>query len=1305
MNLIFVCILSAVICYAQHSPYRITRYSKKDGLTSNKVMDVLQTRDGYLRIATEDGLATYNGKTFKTIKHNPEMKDSPSTNRMHNLYEDSKQNLWIGTLYSGLMKYNLTDKTYTFFKGETKHPNRISDNDIHTVKEDWNQNIWVATHNGLNKISPDTNKITTYYIKKDAPKNPLNWMYGIEFESDTSMWIGMYEGLAQFNPVRETFRLLSLKTYLGERGRVYTLYSDSEYLWIFSSVGIFTLNKSTQNIRQVFNRTSYCYFKRKDHTLWVGSQKMLFLFDMKTKSVLETYTHDPNNPNSLSDCYRIESIWEDQSGIVWTSSERGGLNKLNRTTANFSHFMIKPSSSLNQQNNVYGIYEDSLYRWMGTRSSGLFRYSKRLKKTEHISELSKHVGSIFHISYIKNTLWLSTDRGVWLLNPATLNIKQLPQTEELGVVFQTLEFSGTVWLATYSGLFRYKEAPLQVSVPNTSEHDLFTQSAYTLAVDRKDSLIWFGTEYGLNAYHLKSKRVSHYCKDGTEGLKYNFIRYLFMDSQQRLWVGSYGGGLYLHSKTDDTFTPITVSDGLPDNSIKAIIEDGRGYIWVSTNSGLAEVSYKNRLVSIQNYSVQDGIQGYCFNSSSVFRTKKNTLVFGGETGVTLFNPSRMKKNTHPPQIQWDKITRMTTPLNPSEYESKTNTNTYTYTNHTFEFSFSALDFVAPDKNRYRYQLSGFETKWHTASAEQTRVRYTNLDPGKYVFNVFASNSSGIWSSRPKQFSFTITPPFWQTLWFRASCVFLILCGLWCLYKLRVRFLEKQKLLLQEQVDAQTLELKEKSEKLETLDALKTTFFTNISHELRTPLTLIVSPLENYVQHSKQLSKDVLDMMHQHSKKLLELINDLLDISSIDHHKEHIRLRPYNLHTYLNDKVEQFNSHSLSDSATFHFTSDAEYLPVQIDLKAFDKVIDNLFTNAEKYSFKNHSIHIQLHHEQTKAILSVTNSGKTIPSEELPYLFDRFYRGKTDRPGSGIGLSIVKEYLDLHQGTISVQSENEKTTFTLMLPLASPVSRKEEIAVEENKPSIVFIEDHPDLNSFVTQELSDFFNVYSFFNVKDAQGYISENDVQLVISDVMLPDISGFQFTERLKKNPATSHIPIILLTAKSSDAEKMEGLSYGADDYITKPFQISEVRLKCHNILQTRHAYQTRFNKELLFEPTTEKLVTYDEEFLNKVIQIIEQNIASSEFDVRALSDTVGLSTSALYRKIKSLTGYSTNEFIRILKLKYAKGLLETTDHSIGDVAYLSGFKYESHFTKNFKLHFGKTPSSFRKETSVSLLK
>jgi signal transduction histidine kinase/DNA-binding response OmpR family regulator len=847
--------------------------------------------------------------------------------------------------------------------------------------------------------------------------------------------------------------------------------------------------------------------------------------------------------------------------------------------------------------------------------------------------------------------------------------------------------------------------------------------------DRKGNL-WIGTNAGITVFEKgKTAPASYFHTTDKNSLSNNNIISLLEGSKGRIWVGT-GEGLDLYNEETNKFQTFTTSDGLPDNMILNILEDNHQTLWISTPNGLCNVIPMQKedkmVLSVINYDETNNLQNREFNENAALKTKSGELIFGGPSGFNIIDADKIVKPVSKSKIVFTGLQILNKDVEPGEEINKrvllkqslshVQSINLEYKENVFSLEFASLDYSHSSRDKYAYMLEGFNNGWLYTGGNQRRVTYTNLDPGHYTFKVKILNAAGVWSD-VKSLSINVAPPFWRT-----NIAYVI----YALMLIAIFFLARKITLDRIHMKFEMRQQRREAERSHALDQLKTKFFTNVSHEFRTPLSLIISPLDKIIRNTDdEDQKKQLNLVQRNAKRLLNLVNQLLDFRKIE-------VQGLKLHASIGDIVQfaEDISYSFTDIAEkkgieFSFFSNVQVLEIYFDKDKIEKILFNLLSNAFKYTPDNGKVTVKLHYtphstndEEGIVAIEVEDTGIGIPANKQEKIFERFFQ--TDVPesmvnqGTGIGLAIAKEFVRLHNGVITVKSEPEKgTCFTVTLPakkindasLHSTISsvlteEAEQIAYEDEqstgkKKKIIIVEDNEDLRFYLKENLRDQYHIEEAVNGNEGWEKIKSMNPDLVVSDIMMPEMNGIELARKIKNTTLTSHIPVILLTALGSEEKQIEGFQAGVNDYITKPFTFEILASRIKNLLAQQKLLQKRFQKQVEVNPGEVTVTPVDEKFLKQALEVVEKFMENPDFSVEDFSREMCMSRKALYNKIVSLTGRAPLEFIRSIRIKRAAQLLEKSGMRVSEIAYEVGFNNPKNFTKYFKEEFNVLPSQY----------
>jgi signal transduction histidine kinase/ligand-binding sensor domain-containing protein/DNA-binding response OmpR family regulator len=1322
---------------------------------------------------TEDGLNRYDGHTFIVYRHEPGNEASLSDNTIYSMFEDHAGTLWIGTANGGLNKFDPATGRFAHYKyrpGQTGGP---SGNQLQSVQEDQQGRIWMAVAgSGVNRFDPSTGAFTHFiHDPKDSTTLASNYATCVLVDRRGTLWVGTSGGgLNRFNSATGKFSHFGNVAGQPETlpdNTVYSLYEDaSGMIWLGSFGGTLIRFDPIRNQFTRYNNVSkgtgtldnnlvmsICEDAR--GAIWIATLgNGVNRFD-RASGKFTLYKYQPENSRSLS-TNNTMAVYEDRSGILWIGTYGKGIDKLDLLSGRFTHYLSRPGDAGSLSSNLISpVLEDrSGQLWIGTMDQGLNQLDPTTGKVKQYQNKPGNPATLNSNIVLAlcedrtGSIWVGTPSGLNQLDPKSGKITRYYAREDDTTTLNSTivsdvyeDRSGTLWVAGM-GLSKLNRKNGTFSrYPYYRESGSLEPSMIEKVYEDRAGTLWIGSDAGLNVFDRLTGKFSLFKLNATDSTALiNFpVQWIHEDKMEHLWVGT-TMGLYVINRQKGTSRLYQKKDGLPSNGILGILEDDKGYLWLSTAQGLC--CFNPATGQSRNYNAADGLQSNEFVQSASAKRMNGMLMFGGINGLNVFHPDSLRVSTfRPPVVMTDfQVFNQPVPIRAATEENGrkfalfqsitlTKAIELPYDANVFSFEFSALDYTRPEKNQYAYKMEGFDRDW-IYSGTRRFVTYTNLSPGSYTFRVKATNSDGVWNESGTSIGITVLPPWWRTWWAYALYAILLLAALYLVY----RYLISRERLRNE------LQLKQlESEKLQEVDQMKTRFFTNISHEFRTPLTLILGPLQQLIAQPSgdvENNRRVFILMQRQAQRLLQLINQLLDIAKLEGGRVRLEAVEMDIVKYLRAITYSFASLGESRHISLGFRTSHERIIAFFDKDKLEKIVSNLLSNAFKFTPEGGNIDVALEvvgaGEGERVEIVVQDSGIGIPTNRLHRIFDRFYQvdgsHTREQEGTGIGLALTRELVALHRGTIQVDSEvGRGTRFIVQFPLGSLHLREDEIVkvseetaqeihlkqplalLEENAPLIpepesgtyghlpliLVVEDNADVRGYIRENF-DFH--YRVIEARDGQAGLEraiEQVPDLIISDLMMPKMDGIELCRRLKIDERTSHIPVILLTARATGDSRVQGLETGADDYVTKPFVPLELQVRVKNLIEQRKKLRERFGREVKLQPKDVAITSADEKFLNRAVEVVEKEMSDPDFSVEAFEKAMVLSKMQLYRKLKSLTDQSPNEFIRTLRLKKAAMLLEKRSGNIAEITYEVGFNNLSYFSKCFRDLYGVTPSDY----------
>ena len=1385
----------AVICFLinpspgfTQTEYKTARFSVNDELSQLSVNCIYQDVFGFIWFGTNGGLNKYDGYSITEYLNNPENLFSLPNNRINAIYEDpadSGKILWLGS-GNGLIKFErVTGKFFQYKIAENK-PTPLNINEISCIYKDRKGVYWLGG-GGLKRFDKNSGEITSCMEDYD-----LIYVYSICEDHSGIFWIGSNDGLFKYDPIAEqngknsyTHYPLNPDTPDDEYNNLAKkVYEDKDgVLWVGTWNGVYIfdrdfgrfirpwLKKGDPATYEVNN-----FIEDKKGNIWYSSAGIA-----RINSCRDSLVMYPNYENNTS--YNTSFFYIDRSGIIWVGEVGNGITKRIPLHKKIEHYKNIPGdhNSLGD-NDVVSFMEDNQgSMWIGTTWDGLNKFDKNEKRfiLAGVSYISLNItkakngelwfpsmaclvsynpGTSINNAYFGDGIVLSEYFNISENNLTNRNLRQkyLDATDPRliryrdatnAITYCFIDSEDIIWCLEGVGQTILQYDPVKKEfIPYNIFTDEDVSHSIQLLYEDNSGTLWFGT----NGKGLL-KRIMNYDADSTRrDVKYiqyknetgnpasissNNITIIGEDSSGNMWIGS-DGGLNKFNRDEEIFKSYGMKEGLPSDYIAGIVADDEGFIWVSTNKGLSKFDPGSE--TFRNYDVSDGLQSNFFNTRSCYKSKNGDIYFGGPNGFNVFNPKDIKDNPNIPDVVISGFQLFNEPVVPGEGTLLKESIEYSheivlaYDQDVFTLEFTALEFTDPQKNQYAYKMEGVDPDWVYTNSNRRFATYTKLDPGEYIFRVKGSNNDGIWNEAGASISVVVLPPWWRTYWAYSLYFLLIVSTLYAGWRFQLNRLK-----LIHEAEMEHLQ----SEKLQEMDRLKSRFFANISHEFRTPLTLITGPAKQIIDETKESEmKDKAGLIYRNAVKLNKLVKQLLDLSKIEAGQMTLRASKLNLISILKSMVLSFTPLAEKKNITLKFNPLEEQLYLYLDRDKVEQIINNILSNAFKFTPENGEILVNVSRNEKTVQIGISDTGIGIPKEKLSKIFDRFYQvdGSHTRKheGTGIGLALTQELVELHRGNIQVESvDGQGTTFIVSFTMGNKHLRTEEIieetAIDEKrdnsliedtipepvrydeknntglysgteltpgnaeKPLVLLVEDSADIRSYIRGFLSEDYRILEAVDGEEGMNKSTNYIPDLIVSDVMMPKMDGFQLCERLKTDERTSHIPIILLTAKAAGEDKIEGLETGADDYIMKPFDAMELKVRIKNLIEQRKKLREHFLKESSFSLDNKNVTSVDRKFLEKSIKIINDHISDSLFGVELFASELALSRVTLYKKLVALIGEPPGELIKRIRLGKAAELIKKKAGNISEIALEVGFNNPAYFSECFKKQFGVNPSQY----------
>ncbi|WP_262509766.1 hybrid sensor histidine kinase/response regulator transcription factor [Breznakibacter xylanolyticus] len=1298
-------------------------------LFSNWVNSLFFDKDGVLWVGTSKGVNVYDQRRDDFIRRH----DLPLLN-IYRIAQDRHGNMLFGSHNLYVERAKGTPKVLEFFPDDNR-PNSISHGLVNCIFIDSKNNVWIGTQHGLNLFNVEMGIFKRIYEMPGDERSLLgNQIHSIAEDSLHRLWVGTSKGLNMLDLDQNE---ITFKRFAHQKndvtslsgGTVLSIYCDSQSrLWVGTQNGGVNLLHEDGNGCFWFQRfatpidnlspTTIAYqsiqtiFEDRQGNLWFGTYAAGVCVSYAAEKRFVKVSTAVNQGASLSNNH-VNTFLEDGSA-VWIGTE-WGLNRYDTITGRSEKFIFRegePHGLLS--NSIWALAKDRRGRmWIGTWGGGLSYYDLKGGRFVNLMDeaVRQHVNcqNVFSILVDDDdNLWLGTMGGGLVHYDVAKNRFTAYELSNSHIATNYVEAvvpwsDDVLLLANINGISVFRKSDRQFSpllLPESMQIDLRGVYVYCMLKDRTGCL-WMGTEVGL--FVLNS--------DWSQGFRY------------------------------------TVADGLPNNSVKSIEEDDEGYLWLGTNNGLSRVDAGcgDTRCRFTNYTVGDGLQGKEFNRRSVMKTSRGGLYFGGIHGMNRFMPSDIRSNPYvPPVVITDLFFHHEPVLVGGEGSplmaqmSLTDTVVLQSNQNHFGFGFAALNFVSSGHNQFAYRLEGLDQQWNEVG-EHREVNYTNVSPGEYRFQVRAANNDGLWNDTPASVHVIVLPPWWRTNVAYAIYGLMVLLLIYLFRRYSLIEANRKHELIVDQFN----HMKDKE-----VSQAKFDFFTHLSHEIRTPLSLIKAPIDDLV-HDERVAPEVKERVmpaYRNTRRLVMLIDQLLNFRKVEEGQERLNASYVNVIDMVGQVVEAFMYKSSGKSGRIVLDANEAELHAWLDADKMMIVLYNLLSNALKYSGDDNMVTVSVGREgdvkgrfegmQSKdaarhwerVVIRVADKGIGIPAEVLPLVFNPYYRGdhhmhREMAKGTGIGLSLAKKYVELHAGVISVQSELGKgSIFEVNFPAEANRPEGAQAFLKTNTPVefvfggdftpgvtdiysshtsatgrslVLLIEDHPELLDYLCQQLMAYYQVVAVGTGEEGLQKARELNPDLVVTDVMLPGMDGFALTQALKGDILTSHIPIVMLTAKGYDEHHLQGVQSGADAYLTKPFSMPILFSYIRNILESGERLKSKYRQKLVVEPSGMSVNHVDQEFLSKLLAVMKDQMGNPEFDVQELCDEMHVSYRTMARKIKALTDLTATEFIRSLRLKHAAGLLANGALNVSEVSQLSGFNDPAYFSRCFQKEFGVSPSNY----------
>ena len=1323
-------------------------YSSSDGLANSHIYDIFQDSKGFIWISTENGLSRFDGIKFFNTSFDRTRSNSIASNTVRTVLEDSTGRFWVGTA-SGLQTFDTDYNTYHKINLEDWS---VPDSDQHItmlmelVLEGERKILASSSGHGIYILNIDD--CTIDHDSQNAINKclPSKFISAIFKDSSERLWVTTETGgisVINLKDLTSTPLIWGRSLTLESKDIINTFAEDEKSGNILigtTSHGILIWDKTTGQIRAPKGRSggissvmsiipNNIVTRYGEHSFLVGLENQgIRLFDADSEKMSEI--RFSNVPFNISG-WKVHKLMEDSQGNVWVGALQNGVMIIPKSMFGFRHVHLENNDYTGGRSiSVTSVIsdEDRDFLWVGTDGSGIYRTDRNNRDNMNLSAENSGLtnNSIMSLALDKRgTLWIATYLGGLFTYTPERGVRQFRDQKSIGTdKIYNLAYSAeedVLYVGTHGNGFSKVDATGE-KVMQTWDDDSNKWISY-LSLD-SSGLLWIGTYNGLKAYDSSTDSLTEY-----EVVKDKSVRVssIFESQDGNIWIGT-GEGLICMDRITKEKTLYTEDDGLACNPVSSILEDNDGYLWISTLNGLSRFHLESK--TFKNFYQHDGLQENEFNARAAYKAPNGRMYFGGINGLTAFNPHYVdNREKNIPSLYLSGLNIMNEEVRYDQSKGEDNildkhiseATKITLPNDAdiFSVEFSVLEYTNPQKVVYEYMMEGLERSWNKTFNGSHNATYTNLPSGRYKLKIKA-----FYEGEPEEFSYReinvkVLHPWYMSLW-----AWLIYISLGIIIALTLLEFRNRRVALK----AQQHESEIKEMKLE--------MFTNISHEIRTPLTLVMTPLKQMRENEKDpKQKDLYNLMYRNSLRILRLVNQLLDMRKVDNGQMKLHFEETDVIYFIKDIMKSFDNLATSKKIDFSLKSNEEAINLWIDHGNFDKVLFNILSNAFKYTPDYGKLHIDVAHKGKEVEFTIENTGDPIEDKHIDKVFDRFYQAdiRDAKMGSGVGLNLAKMLVELHHGRISVFNTKDGVAFRIVIPAGCDHLSEEErsnpenhkdlytkniYATEEHTSSedvtysadddsndqakqnktrkrIILVDDDSEMRAYLKLELQNIYNVEVFANGKDAWARISTSVPDAVITDLIMEKMDGAELCNKIKKNPSTNHIPVILLTSSSDEKSLQRCMDCGADRYFTKPISLDILKSAVAGAITTRETIRNKYSREIDYGYSELKMANNDSQLANKVISIIRKNIENSDFSVEELSREVGMSRVHLNRKLKETMNISPSNLIRSIRLKQAAYLLIYNKVNISEVAYKVGFSTHSYFSNSFHDFFGMTPKEF----------
>ena len=1338
------------LCLGMHSafsetPEQITfsYISINEGLSQSTVFSIDQDKRGNMWFATYDGVNKYDGYAFTVYQHNEDDPNSIANDISRIVKTDSQGRVWIGTR-DGLSRYDEEKDIFQNFFYE-KNGKHLQVNGIEEISP---EQLLISTPEGLIMFDIKESKFIDDSFSTAMHKTIASTLY----RQDDQIYIGTStDGLYTYSITQKTFE--KVIPILGTKQIQAILQQSPTRIWVATEgAGLFLINPKTKEIKNYLHSPSnpksissnYIRSLAMDsqNRLWIGTFNDLNIYHEGTDS-FASYSSNPVENGSLSQ-RSVRSIFMDSQGGMWLGTYFGGLNYYHPIRNRFKNIRNIPYKNSLSDNVVSCIVEDKDKNlWIGTNDGGLNLYNPITQRftsyTLQEDESARGIGSnnikAVYVDEKKSLVYIGTHAGgLSILHRNSGQVENFNQRNSQLVnenVYAILpDGEGNLWLGTLSALVRFNpEQRSFTTIEKEKDGTPVVSKQITTLFRDSHKRLWIGGEEGLSVFKQEGLDIQKASILPVSNVTKLFTNCIYEASNGVIWVGT-REGFYCFNEKDKQIKRYNTTNGLPNNVVYGILEDSFGRLWLSTNRGIS--CFNPETEKFRNFTESDGLQSNQFNTASYCRTSVGQMYFGGINGITTFRPELLLDNPYTPPVVITKLQLFNKVVRPDDETgiltkniSETKSITLKSWQTAFSIEFVVSNYISGQHNTFAYKLEGYDKEWYYLTDSRT-VSYSNLPQGTYQFLVKAANSDGKWNPIPTALEIIVLPIWYKTWW--ALLIFFATFAGFITFVFRFFWMRKS-------MEAQLEIERRDKEHQEEINQMKMRFFINISHELRTPLTLILTPLQEIINKiSDRWTRNQLEYIQRNANRLLHLVNQLMDYRRAELGVFELKAKKGNAHQLIQDNFLFYDKLARHKKITYTLHSELEDKEVLFDANYLELIVNHLLSNAFKYTESGQSITVTLKEENGWLLLQVSDTGIGIPINKQGKIFERFYQIESEHVGSGIGLSLVQRLIELHHGRIELDSEENKgSTFSVYLPqdlsvykpseLASNDEQNEEEQVystnskamyfidtekvenesvesgDKKRGTILIVEDNNEIRRYLSNGLADLFNTLEAGNGEEALEKLKDNEVDVIVTDVMMPVMDGIKLCKNVKQNIRTCHIPVIILSAKTDIKDQMEGLQMGADDYIPKPFSLAILTTKIQNMMRTRRRMLDKYAKSLEVEPEKITFNAMDEALLKRAMAIVEKNMDNIEFSTDEFAREMNMSRSNLHLKLKAITGESTIDFIRKIRFNEAAKLLKDGRYTVAEVSTMVGFNTPSYFATSFKKYFGCLPTEYIKKS------